>query len=309
MTRRGQDTIYEMVTNEITDGLKKGIIPWHRPFLNDGRDKNYRGNAYHGINVLLLALARMKNSSLESPAWLTFNQIKEMGGRLIKGSKHQVVIFSKSKSYVVKENGVTQYEDDGVTPLVRYYSVLRYHRVYNLSQCVGIDPPKWIAEDLENAELKKPQSVIDEWEEKPKIEINGVAKAYYRTSTDTVHSPEIGGYKSSEDYYSVLFHELVHSTGHESRLNRFKDKEFDDKGYSKEELVAEIGAAFLNTMTGINNADLLENSQAYINGWVKALENHKRMVVMASSKAQRAVDMILNRETEYPSKLATDEAH
>ena len=301
MTRAGQNSIYKMITDKIIDGLKKGVVPWSNPMLFQG-DRNYRGTRYNGINVLLLTIAKQLVPEMTSNIWLTKNQINKLGGRIAKGAKGQTVVYWNFKKVNLLDGGSIVRDEDG-NPVTRSIAYLKYYMVFNFAQTEGIEEPKW-SRDLkrDNSTLEDAQAIIDGWEDKPEISVNGYSKAFYSPKEDKISIPEIDTFTSSEAYYSVLYHEAVHSTGHPQRLNRFNVNEFVGREeYSKEELVAEIGASFLCGIAGIRDNDEAMNSQAYINGWVSRLEDDVKMIVQAAGKAQKAVNAItgnLYEETE-----------
>ena len=172
-------------------------------------------------------------------------------------------------------------------------------RVFNVDQCEDVDAPAIELPENEFRPIDRCVSVVEEMPKRPEIR-HGESRAYYRPSADLVNMPVPESFESAEGYYSTLFHELTHSTGHRSRLNREEIREshgFGSTCYSREELVAEFGAAFLDGYCGIESATI-ENSAAYISGWLGRLRKDPKLIVQAASKAQRAADFILGRERE-----------
>lgn len=284
-------SVYEIITNEILGQLKKGVVPWHRPWIG-GKAKNLVSKKpYRGINAFLL-----NNSEYSSPYWATFKQIKEKGGYVRKGEKSTIVVFWKILD--TKENESPENENGDSQKKV---PMLRFYRVFNLDQCEGVTPPKAETSDFECLDGFEPidrcEKVVADWKEKPAIKHEG-KRACYSPREDVVRMPKKEAFKTRESYYSVLFHECTHATGHDSRLKRegvIDVFPFGSTDYSKEELVAEMGAAFLCGICEIENKTI-DNSAAYIAGWLKKLKDDPKMLVFAAAQAQKAVDMILGAE-------------
>jgi antirestriction protein ArdC len=272
--------VYEIVTKQVIDKLEAGIIPWQRPWIG-GQAKNLISNKpYQGINPFLLACSGYSN-----PYWLTFKQAKAKGGTVKKGEKGTMIVFWKT--YDKKS------DSDPDETEKRW--VLRYYKVFNVDQCEGIEAPE--LEQHEFNPIEQCEKVVNAMPNKPEIK-NVESSAYYAPFKDFVNMPKPESFVNSEFYYTTLFHELSHSTGHKSRLDRHnKDKVnhlFGSKDYSKEELVAEMGAAFLCGHTGIENKTI-DNSVAYIQSWVKKFKDKPKMVVSAAAKAQKAANYILGK--------------
>jgi len=276
--------VYEIVTEKIAEKLEQGEVPWHMPWHSSaGSPKNFvTMKDYRGINIILLSM-----SGYSCPYWISFKQVKEKGGRVKAGEKGTLIVFYKWLEHEDKENP----EDVTRIPMLRYYYV------FNLEQTTGIDF-KMPEEALNgNSKIDNCENIVNGYIDKPKIVCS--RKACYSPSFDCIQMPSLEQFESSEFYYSTLFHEMVHSTGHENRLNRRTVTDlcpFGSSNYSKEELVAEIGAAFLCGITGIENKTI-DNSTAYIRGWLRVLRNDRRMVVLAAGAAQKAADYIQNRNT------------
>lgn len=288
--------VYEIITERICAQLEKGTIPWQKPW-NSPEGSNLlprnlaSGKAYRGVNVFLLhAMA------YESPYWVTFKQAQERGGTVRKGEKATPVVFWKwLDSDQVDENGKARR-----IPLLRYYSV------FNVAQCDGVEYPQPEVKTREIAPIDAAQAIVANMPKCPTI-LHGGDRACYSPSLDVVKMPELGTFRSAEDYHNVLFHELTHSTGHESRLKRKgvsgSDGEWSAFGstpYAREELVAEMGAAFLSGHAGIVERTL-DNSAAYVAGWLSRLKDDSKLVVVAAAQAQRASDFILNVKHEAES--------
>lgn len=284
------EKVYKIVTDRIIDGLEKGEIPWHKEWSGGlaGMPRNGESKrAYRGINVWLLAF-----TPYTSPDFYTFKQVKKMGGYVRKGEKGWLVTFFKMHDFKDKETG----EISATVPLLRYYTV------FNAEQCEGIpikDKPKPV---IDFKPIERAQRIVDGMPKRPPIEHNE-QRAFYRPGTDSVNMPKPETFTSENAYYGTLYHELVHSTGHENRLDRHRHEKsthmFSSESYSKEELTAEMGAAFLCNIAEIETPELRENQQAYINGWLKRLKSDPKFVVKAASKAQAACDFILNKDGKH----------
>lgn len=290
--------ICEMVSERIAAQLDKGIIPWQKPWGVGGIESvsHMNGKPYSLINQFLLE---------EPGEYITFKQCAAEGGRIKKGSKAKPVIFF---SPVVKEK-----EDENGEKIVDKYFILRYYSVFNVDDCEGIEK-KFYKEPIkiEHNFVEEAETIIEGYEEanpELKIERYGLSdRAFYSPAFDVIKVPMKEQFEKLEEFYSTLFHEMVHSTGHESRLNRFTGKaanaSFGSKEYSKEELVAEIGAATLVNMCGIETEDTFDNSVAYVQGWSKKLRSEPELIITATSKASKAVDFITGEAAEYEEALA-----
>jgi antirestriction protein ArdC len=304
-------SVYQIVTDRITASLKAGVIPWEKPwqtphFAGGPFPRNFRtGKPYRGINIMLLW-----SCSYGSPFWLTFNQAKELSGSVRKGEKGTQIVFYKQLRDGQKTDDERTAEVERRAPFV-----LTYHTVFNVEQCDGLTLPQ-IEPPPQTNEVEVDETceaIVSGWTNRPSLQLTSETeyRAYYRPSTDSVHVPARARFVDAPHYYSTLFHELIHSTGHESRLNRAFGTRFGDDLYSKEELVAEMGAAFLCAIAGIANENTERNTTAYIQNWISKLEEDNRLVVHAASNAQRAVDSILGAslmntdESEEQTKDAT----
>ena len=299
---------YQVITDRICELLEKGEIPWKRPWNNgDEMPKNLISKKeYRGINPFILGSMRFTSSY-----WLTFRQAKELGGYVKAGEKGTPVVFWK-RIYRDSESGTLIDEGEiqdfnpatkwSIPKTVKESFVLRYYTVFNLTQCDGIPEDKVPPPNEKTREFNPIQAaerIVNEMSQCPRIE-QGESQAYYRPSSDTVNMPNKELFKGDEEYYSTLFHELTHSTGHSSRLNRKEVTEatfFGSHSYSKEELCAEMGAAFLCGKAGIVERTI-DNSAAYVQGWLRKLRSDRKFLVHAASQAQRAADFILNKHYE-----------
>ena len=296
MAHANNNNAYQMVTDRIVEMMNKGIIPWRKPWhfgaIDDGQEQaiSYTSRrAYSLLNQWLLG---------EPGEYLTFNQIKERGGYIRKGEKARMVVFFKQMSY-------TETNADGEEE-IKTYPLLRWYNVWHINQTEGI-PPKIPA--TPEAEVVKPSGpeAINEAEaiilaylqreaslkfqnDKPS------GSAYYSPSKDEVVVPMLSQYDNAAEYYSTTFHELTHSTLKASRCNRVAENArafFGNADYSREELVAEMGAAMLVSHSGIDNAAAFKNSVAYIQNWIASLKNDPKMIVWAASRAEKAARYII----------------
>jgi len=295
--RLTNDDVYNMVNERMLKMLDEGVIPWQKTWADGsmGLPRNLiTNNEYRGLNTWMLAC-----SPYSSPYWLSYKQARECKGYVRKDEKGCIVIFWK----VIERKS----KDPNAEKETERIFLLRYYTVFNTEQCEGLSH-KRIKEMQElNAGLDNDHDSIAECEtivtsmiNPPTIKHTNVNRAFYRPSTDTVNTPPITRFESPEAYYCTMFHELTHSTGHESRLNREGVAGMQGRGtdnYSFEELVAEMGAAYLCGIAGIENVTI-ENSAAYIAGWKSKLSDpdNKKWLVSAGSKAQKAVDHILGTD-------------
>lgn len=284
--------VYSIVTNRIIEHLEKGVVPWQQPWTKAGLPKNLiTGRNYKGINVWLL-----NTLNYQQNYFLTFKQVKDLGGSVKKGEKSQEVIYW---NWVEKdkEQNKDKTESNEKTEKV---PMLRYYKVFNIAQCEGIPKEKLPAiEERNNNPIETCEKIVDEMPMKPKIR-HLEHRAYYQKAGDFINMPKMETFKSSEDYYGTLFHEIVHSTGHSDRLNRkelVKSERFGSENYAIEELTAEMGASYLKSHAGIP-IEQLENNASYIHNWLERLKNDKKFIVYASSHAQKAVDYVLGVKSE-----------
>jgi len=264
------NNITQAITDQIIEALENNVIPWKKPWNTELPKNLLTGNFYRGINLLTLCL-----SPHASPYYLTFKQLASLGGTVKRGSKgFKVIYWDKVDA-----------EDEDQRMVVRYYNV------FNVEQCLGI-PERLLPQNNEAFDsIAACEEIIENMPERPEIKEAGYA--FYCLKSDVVGIPPRKNFVSGEEYYSTLFHELVHSTGHPDRLNRKHSQEVSnlDAGYSREELIAEIGSSFLCGHARIS-PKTIDNQTGYISGWLSAINGDKRMVLSAASLAQKAVDYI-----------------
>lgn len=275
--------VYQIITDQIISKLEAGIIPWQRPWCGGQPATNLVSKKpYRGINVFILAC-----SGFTSPYWLTFRQAKALGGHVRKGEKSTIITFWSLKEKVdPKDSG------DAEGPPKRF-AFLRYYRVFNVEQC-ELDPKKIpVVPVHEFQPIEEAERIVADMPNRPEISFRG-PEACYSPARDCVNMPRSETFVSDYEYYSTLFHELTHSTGHRSRLNRkslTKKSAFGSELYSQEELVAEMGSSYLCGACGIST-QVINNQAAYIQGWLKRFNSDPKMLISAASQAQKAADYI-----------------
>ncbi|HMR82566.1 MAG TPA: zincin-like metallopeptidase domain-containing protein [Niabella sp.] len=295
-TKSIKDT-YREVTDFVMEQLEKGIIVWRKGWSNKGCPKNIvTGLPYRGWNVFFLNhITRLKE--YPTPYFITFKQVQAKGGHIRKGEKGMHIIYwAKIED---KQESNTDPATDEESKSIKL--VPRIYTVFNIAQTEGIELPEESApaETIIDS-LVACDRIVNNMPNAPQIRYSG-DRAWYSPARDLVNIPEKALFTSTEDHYCTLFHELAHSTGHASRLNRKELVTSDGFGgelYSKEELTAEMAAAFLCSVGGIEQEETLINSAAYIGGWLESLSNDKTLVIRAAAQAQKAADYILNRVAE-----------
>lgn len=268
---------YTIITDRILEALSKGIVPWRQPWSCSMPRNIVSNREYRGVNVLLL-----QSSGFSSPFWMTFRQAKTLNGSVKRGEHGCPIIYWNVCD--------AEEEDKG-----KRHAFLRYFTVFNLEQTEGIAAPPQVERAPFNP-IDKCEEVLTTYKDCPRIE-HGGNRAFYLPAHDRVQLPPRGAFDRAEDYYATLYHELAHASGARHRLARpgvVDAARFASHAYSKEELVAEIGAAFLCAHAGIA-PQTFDQSAAYISFWASALKSDPRMVVDASSQAAKAVDLILGR--------------
>lgn len=285
-------SVYQLVTDRIIAELKKGNIPWKKPWtgIRSGAYSRSTGKPYSVLNQMLL---------MKPGEYLTYKQAQAAGGTIKKGEKSQIVVFWKPLE-VTKEN------DDG-SSTKEMIPILKYYNVFHIDQCEGVKP-RFTQEDFRPANpITEAEAVLSCYSKRSGCSIRNERqdRAFYRPSEDCIVLPMREQFPQIAEYYSTAFHEATHSTGHVSRLNRLNTSAFfGSEDYSKEELIAEMGSAILMNELGIETPDTFRNSAAYIQGWLKALEDDSRLIVSAAGKAEKAVRLILNLEDEPAAPTA-----
>ena len=280
-------SVYEMVTDRIIEQLENGVIPWEKPWtgIRSGAFNRVSKKSYSLLNQMLLKF---------DGEYASFKQWQDLGGHVRKGEKAELIVFWKVLPVEEKqENGET---------IIKQIPLLRYINVFHISQVDGVEPlPKEELNDIEP--IEKAEKVLKDYWARENIKVEHVAgnKAYYSPFRDMICLPLFEQFEDANEYYSTAFHESVHSTMPENRCNRAEERKnklvaFGSEEYSIEELVAEIGSANLMNIIGIETKKSFRNSAAYIQNWLSVLKNDVKFIVSASSKAEKAVDYILNAE-------------
>ena len=283
--------LYQELTNRMIAELSAGRIPWQKPWKGDNNLAISRssGMPYSLINQIML--------HWRPGEYITFRQCSEEGGKVRYGEKGKMIVFWK---WVDKKDGDTILMPDG-REIIEQIPILKYYTVFHIDQCDGIQP-KWqkpFDADTTLSPNDRAEEIINNYVARSGVTFSpqNSSQAFYRPSDDTVVVPAMSQYSQIAEYYSTAFHELTHSTGSPKRLNRITDiAAFGSEQYSKEELCAEMGSAFLVSIAGLETRESFRNSAAYIQGWLKALNDDKRLIVAASGAAQKAVEYILGTD-------------
>ena len=274
-------SVYEIITDKIIKQLESGVAPWRKPWTCQPPANLITQREYRGLNVFTLA-----SQGFPSRFWLTFNQVSKLGGKIRKGEKSSPVIFWNVGD---EQEATTQ---DGAKETTRPF-LLRYYSVFNLSQTEGIDISESLLQETRtNDPIETCEQLVTNMPNPPAFEQSD--KAWYSPANDVVGMPARGLFHSSEEYYATVFHELAHSTGHAKRLRRenFDNPvSFGSESYSKEELIAEMTAAMLCGIAGMEQR-ILENAAAYLKTWIARLKSDSRLLVSAAAHAQKAADFI-----------------
>ena len=282
--------VYTRITNKIIADLERGNLTWLQPWQAGhaagevSRPLRSTGERYQGVNVLMLWAAAMENGYV-APIWMTFNQAKQLCANVRKGEHGSLVVFADRMTKTVTDEKGEDVEKH--IPFMKGYTVFNVEQIENL-------PAHYYArtEPKHATALERIEAVEKFVASTGAVIKHGGNRAFYRMADDFVQMPELQAFKNTESYYATAAHEITHWTRHPSRLDRsFDQKRFGDSGYAMEELVAEIGAAFLCADLEIT-PEPREDHAAYIESWLKALKNDKRAVFTASSHAQRAADYL-----------------
>lgn len=271
--------IYAEITSRIITQMEQGLIPWQKPWIGSNSAVSYAtGKPYSLLNQMLLG---------EPGEYLTYKQCTQAGGHVRKGEKARMVVFWKWLQQTDEETGE-----------VKEIPYLRYYSVFHISQCEDITPRHINRPENAFTADQTAESIISSYLERSGVSLchKDIASAFYRPSDDSISLPYRERFKSTAGYYGTAFHELAHSTGHASRLNRINSTaHFGSTDYSKEELIAEIAASALVNHAGLETTDSFRNNGAYVQNWLQVLKNDKRFIVSASGKAEKAVNLILGQ--------------
>ncbi len=271
-----KQTVYEIVTERILTFIEKEkSLPWAKPWVTRAQCNYKSKRPYNGINVLLTGM-----QCYTSPYWLTYKQAQELGGQVRKGEKATPIVFW---NMVTKEAEDDEEED-------KKYGFHRLYYVFNAEQIDGIEFAPYDEAKPSNEPIADAEWLVDN---SHMTIFTGASSATYNWAKDEIRVPSLEQHKTAEDFYSTLFHEMAHATGHKSRLNRPIENAKGSAQYSKEELVAEMASAFVLNVLGLDTSKTDRNSAAYVKGWAKALGDAPRMIVSASNQAAKAADWLL----------------
>lgn len=282
--------VYERITNQIVAELEKGVRPWLKPWNAEhsaGRiTRPLRGNGipYRGINVVMLWSEAMEKG-YAAPIWMTFKQAIELKACVRKGEKGSLVVYA-DKITRTETDAATGEENEFAIPFMKGYTV------FNVEQINGLPEHFYGKPELRSDAVPRIERVESFFAATGANVVHGGSRACYVPSTDNIHMPCIDFFRDTESYYATLAHETTHWTKHASRLNReFGRKRFGDEGYAMEELVAELGSAFLSADLDLT-PEVRDDHASYVASWLKVLKNDKRAIFTAASHAQRAVDFL-----------------
>jgi antirestriction protein ArdC len=281
------------ITDSIITELESGTIPWERswrPFGPESAQNLATGRPYEGVLNQLNLLISKEIESFGPNLWLTYKQAEELGGHVKKGERGTTVYFWRTLK--AKDNTEAT-EDPENQPKAKVIPMVKVYSVFNADQCEGVDKKLPTLVNTDNDIILSAESIVNTYlaSDGPKLTSKLGLTPLYNWTTDSVEMPDIGQFKTSDSYYRSLFHELTHSTGHKTRLDRQPSKRFGDILYSKEELIAELGASFLAAECGIKPA--IEHSAAYIEGWLKVLKNDRKLLVVSAAQASKAAKWVL----------------
>lgn len=278
--------VYQMVTDRIIEEMQKGIIPWEKPWtgVRAGAFNRVSKKPYSLLNQMLLK---------HTGEYATFKQWSELGGKIKKGAKSEIIVFWK----------ITEIEEENEDneKVKKNIAILRYYNVFHISQVEGVKPLESPFPEVEP--IEEVDRIINDYVEREHINFQEQASndAYYNPLRDCVVVPMKEQYKLINEYYSTTFHELTHTTGHKDRLNRLENEAiaaYGSETYSKEELVAELGSSYIMNFLGIETIKTFRNSARYIKNWLQVLKNDNKFIVSAASKAEKAVNFILGNTEE-----------
>ncbi len=288
--KKEKSDVYQRITDRIVAELEQGVRPWLKPWNAEHaagritRPLRHNGVPYQGINVIMLWSAAVA-AGYAAPLWMTFKQAKELGGHVRKGEKGELVVYAdRIRKTEIDETTGDETERD--IPFMKGYTVFNAEQVEGLPDhfYAKAEPQLDPVQRIEGADTFFAATGAD-------IRIGG-NQAYYTVTGDYVQMPPFETFRDAQSYYATLAHECTHWTRHPSRLERdFGRKRWGDEGYAMEELVAELGSAFLSADLGLT-PEVREDHAAYIGSWLKVLKNDKRAIFTAASHAQRAADYL-----------------
>lgn len=290
MKKTNKPNLYDTITNKILEQLAAGTAPWHKPWGTDSSGTamplRINGQPYQGVNVLLL-WGRAGESGFKSCNWMTYRQAQELGGHVRKGEHGEMVVYANTVRRVEEVNGE---EKERAIPFLKSYVV------FNADQIDGLPAQYYIKATTEKPEVQRHADAEKFITHTGAAVRFGGIMAAYNPSLDLIKMPHAAQFEAMDFYYSTMFHELTHWTGHAKRCARdFSGKR--DAEYAKEELIAEMGAAFLCGHFGVNASPRADHA-SYIAAWLKLLNDDNRAIFKAASAAQKAVNFLLKTETQ-----------
>lgn len=286
-----QTSIYESVTEQIIQQLESGVAPWQKPWssFSSGMPANVSGRTYRGINVLLLWNAA-EAKGYDSNTWGTFNQWRNLGGYVNRGEKGTKIVFWRVVERTVADDWSGEKKEEK-------FLIARQFTVFNRCQCGGDRLGRYRREHHDSNFIDFGPAEVAIAATNANIRYGG-SQAFFSPAGDYIQLPLKVDFNSEAEYYSTTLHELVHWSGHEDRLHRIdKLARFGDRSYAAEELVAELGSAFLAAQLGIPNAPI-QNNAAYLKHWLEVLRSDSRAIFTASTAAANAADFILSFSRE-----------
>ena len=288
--------VYTRITDKIVSDLEQGVRTWLKPWNAEHaagritRPLRHNGQPYNGINILMLWATAVERG-FAAPIWMTFKQAKELGAHVRKGEKGSLVVYANTITRTELDVDTGKEEERDI-PFMKGYSV------FNVEQVEGL-PAHFYA--VAEPQLDPVQRIdhAEKFFAATSADIrHGGNQDYYAVSSDYVQMPPFEAFRDAESYYATLAHETTHWTRHPKRLDRdFGRKRFGDEGYAMEELVAELGSAFLAADLGLT-PEVREDHAAYIGSWLKVLKNDKRAIFTAAAHAQRAADFLQGLQTK-----------
>ena len=294
--------VYQRITDKIVSQLEQGVRPWMQPWSaahTEGRivrPRRFNGLPYNGINVLMLWSAA-DEKGYASPLWMTFKQALEFNAHVRKGETGSLVVYA-DKITRTETDATTGEEAERAIPFMKGYTV------FNVEQIDGLPAHFYAKPEPKGETVQCIESAESFFAATRASIVHGGNRACYIPSRDHIHMPCIDCFRDAESYYATLAHEATHWTAHPSRLAReFGHKRWGDEGYAMEELVAELGSAFLSADLDLT-PETREDHAAYIASWIKALKNDKRAIFTAASYAQRAADFLHGAQPEAKAGAA-----
>jgi len=291
--------VYTRVTDRIISDLEQGVRTWLKPWHAEhaagriSQPRRHNGTPYRGINVMLL-WGEAEEKGYAAPIWMTYKQAHELGAQVRKGERGSLVVFANR---ITRTETNEQGEDtEREIPFMRGYSV------FNVEQIDAL-PAHYYAQPANPLPLSQRIESAERFMTATRAEIrHGGNSAFYAPGRDLVQLPPFETFRDAESYYATACHELTHWSGHKSRLDRnFNAKRFGDSGYAREELVAELGAAFLCADLGIT-PEIREDHAAYLGHWLEVLREDKRAIFSAAAHAQRAADFLKSLQLHWTAE-------